>query len=60
MVEAVRVRKEGFSYRPYFSEFVRDYRTTAFHFTDKVSPMRRNKCPFLGLVECQTIKRKLC
>ena len=37
MVEAVRVRKEGFSYRPYFSDFVQDYMTIAFRSTDKVS-----------------------
>lgn len=37
MLEAVRVRKEGFAYRPFFSDFVRDYRTLAFPFTDTVS-----------------------
>ena len=42
MVEAVRVRKEGFSYRPYFSEFVQDYRTIAYLFTDTVSLARWN------------------
>lgn len=36
MLEAVRVRKEGFAYRPYFSDFVRDYRNIAFKFTDTV------------------------
>ena len=37
MLEAVRVRKEGFSYRPFFSDFVNDYKSIAFKFTDKVS-----------------------
>lgn len=36
MLEAVRVRKEGFAYRPYFSDFVRDYRSLAFKFTETV------------------------
>lgn len=37
MLEAVRVRKEGFSYRPFFSDFVSDYKSIAFKFTDRVS-----------------------
>lgn len=37
MLEAVRVRKEGFSYRPFFSDFVSDYKSIAFKFTDQVS-----------------------
>uniref|UniRef100_A0A1X7U738 non-specific serine/threonine protein kinase n=1 Tax=Amphimedon queenslandica TaxID=400682 RepID=A0A1X7U738_AMPQE len=44
MVEAVRVRKEGFSYRPYFSEFVQDYRTIAFLFTDTSVKLSKENC----------------
>lgn len=36
MLEAVRVRKEGFAYRPFFSDFVKDYGNLVFKFTDKV------------------------
>ena len=36
MLETVRVRREGFAYRPFFSDFVTDYRQIAFKFTDKV------------------------
>ena len=36
MLEAVRVRKEGYSYRPFFSDFVSSYRSIAYHFTDEV------------------------
>ena len=36
MLEAVRVRREGFAYRPFFSDFVRDYQSLVFKFTDKV------------------------
>ena len=36
MLEAVRVRREGFAYRPFFSDFVHNYRSIAFKFTDKV------------------------
>lgn len=40
MLEAVRVRREGFSYRPYFSDFFSSYRCLAYHFTDTVSPSK--------------------
>ena len=36
MLEAVRVRKEGFSYRPFFSDFCDAYTCLAYDFTDKV------------------------
>ncbi len=36
MLEAVRVRREGFSYRPYFSDFFNSYRCLAYYFTDTV------------------------
>ena len=36
MLEAVRVRREGFSYRPFFSDFVTSYRAIAYPFTDEV------------------------
>ena len=37
MLEAVRVRREGFAYRPYFSDFFNTYRGLAFYYTDAVS-----------------------
>lgn len=37
MLEAVRVRREGFAYRPYFSDFFTGYRGLAYHYTDPVS-----------------------
>lgn len=37
MLEAVRVRREGFAYRPYFSDFFNGYRGLAFRYTDPVS-----------------------
>lgn len=37
MVEAVRVRREGYAYRPYFSDFFNGYRGLAFLYTDAVS-----------------------
>lgn len=37
MLEAVRVRREGFAYRPFFSDFFNCYRALAYYFTDKVS-----------------------
>ncbi len=37
MLEAVRVRREGYAYRPYFSDFFNSYRGVAFHYTDPVS-----------------------
>ena len=36
MLEAVRVRREGYSYRPFFSDFVSSYRSVAYCFTDEV------------------------
>ena len=36
MLEAVRVRREGFSYRPFFSDFFNCYRAVAYYFTDTV------------------------
>ena len=36
MLEAVRVRREGFAYRPFFSDFVNDYKRLAYKLTDKV------------------------
>ncbi len=36
MLEAVRVRREGFAYRPFFSDFVNDYKRLAYRLTDKV------------------------
>lgn len=37
MLEAVRVRREGYAYRPYFSDFFNTYRGIAFRFSDYVS-----------------------
>ncbi len=37
MLEAVRVRREGYAYRPFFSDFFQSYRTLAFNFTEKVA-----------------------
>jgi hypothetical protein len=37
MLEAVRVRREGFSYRPYFSDFFNCYGCLAYHYTDAVN-----------------------
>ena len=37
MLEAVRVRREGYAYRPYFSDFFNSYRGIAYHYTDPVS-----------------------
>jgi len=37
MLEAVRVRREGFAYRPFFSDFFNCYRALAYYFTDKVN-----------------------
>lgn len=42
MLEAIRVRKEGYAYRPFFSDFVYDYRSLAFHYTDKVNIIIKN------------------
>ncbi len=36
MLEAVRVRREGFAYRPFFSDFVSDYKRLVFKMSDKV------------------------
>ena len=36
MLEAVRVRREGYSYRPFFSDFVTSYRAVAYSFTEEV------------------------
>ena len=36
MLEAVRVRREGYSYRPFFSDFVSSYRAVAYPFTEEV------------------------
>ena len=36
MVEAVRVRKEGYSYRPKFAEFLYSYKCLGYAFTSKV------------------------
>lgn len=37
MLEAVRVRREGYAYRPYFSDFFNSYRGIAYRYTDVVS-----------------------
>ena len=37
MLEAVRVRREGYAYRPYFSDFFNSYRGIAYRYTDPVS-----------------------
>ena len=37
MLEAVRVRREGYAYRPYFSDFFNSYRGIAYQYTDVVS-----------------------
>ena len=37
MLEAVRVRREGYAYRPYFSDFFNCYRGIAYKYTDSVS-----------------------
>lgn len=37
MLEAVRVRREGFAYRPFFSDFFNTFRPLAYYFTDKVN-----------------------
>ncbi len=37
MLEAVRVRREGFAYRPFFSTFFTTYQSIAYYFTDQVS-----------------------
>lgn len=37
MLEAVRVRREGFAYRPFFSCFFNMYRPIAYYFTDQVT-----------------------
>ena len=39
MLEAVRVRREGFSYRPFFSDFCDTYKCLAYDFTDTVRVM---------------------
>ena len=36
MLEAVRVRREGYAYRPYFSDFFNNYKGIAFRFSDMV------------------------
>ncbi len=36
MLEAVRVRREGFSFRPHFSDFFNTYRSVAYYSLDKV------------------------
>ena len=40
MLEAVRVRREGFAYRPFFSDFFNDFRSISYYFTDKVQIIR--------------------
>jgi len=37
MLEAVRVRREGFAFRPFFSDFFNSYHSIAYRFTDPVS-----------------------
>ncbi len=44
MLEAVRVRREGFAYRPFFSTFFSTYRSLAYYFTDQVSLYVREHC----------------
>ena len=49
MLETVRVRREGFAYRPFFSDFVTDYRQIAFKFTDKVMILK------IKLLKCYSL-----
>ena len=37
MVEAVRVRRQGYAFRPFFSDFTNEFRAIAFNFTERVS-----------------------
>ena len=41
MVEAVRVRREGYAFRPYFSDFTYEFRGIAYKYTDEVSGIGR-------------------
>ena len=36
MVEAIRVRRQGYSFRPFFSDFIREFRGIAFKYTEEV------------------------
>lgn len=36
MVEAIRVRRQGYSFRPFFSDFVREFHGIAYKFTEEV------------------------
>ncbi|CAI8008952.1 Myosin-IIIa [Geodia barretti] len=44
MLEAVRVRREGYSYRPFFSDFVSSYRSVAYCFTDEDVKLTEGAC----------------
>ena len=37
MVEAVRVRRQGYAFRPFFSDFTREFGGIAYNFTEQVS-----------------------
>lgn len=55
MLEAVRVRREGYAYRPYFSDFFNSYKGIAYRYTDIVSTTFScaciiRTCSFLNVV----------
>ena len=49
MLEAVRVRREGYAYRPYYSDFFNCYRGIAFRFSDLVSTISPSRLLYIIL-----------